>query len=65
VAVFDPANGANYVSANAGTTAAYATGGTGRFDMVTVASVPEPTALSLGAIGLAALIFRQRVVARR
>jgi len=39
---------------------AYATSGTARLDMVEVVSVPEPTALSLGALGLAALFFRQR-----
>jgi hypothetical protein len=44
---------------------AYATSGTARFDMVEVVSVPEPTVLSVGALGVLALIFRQRVVARR
>lgn len=65
VAVFDPADGANYISSNAGTTAAYATGGTGRFDMVSVTSVPEPSTLALSALGLTTLLFRQRMVARR
>lgn len=65
VAAFDPAAGGNYVSSNLGTPAAYSSSGTSRFDMVTVASVPEPTALSLGAVGLLGLIFRQRRVARR
>lgn len=44
---------------------AYASSGTARFDMVEVVSVPEPTALTLGAVGLIGLIFRQRLVARR
>ena len=66
VAVFDPANGANYISANAGTTTAYAATGTGRFDMVTVASVvPEPTAFALGALGLLGIMFRKRAGAHQ
>jgi hypothetical protein len=44
---------------------AYAATGTARFDMVEVVAVPEPTALSVAGLGLAMLIFRQRVVARR
>jgi hypothetical protein len=65
VAVFAPADGANYISANAGTTAAYATTGTARFDMVSVTSVPEPSAFALGALGISAMIFRKRLVALR
>lgn len=59
-------SGANaFVASSA--TGTYAGTGTWRFDMVTVsgAVVPEPTALSLAGLGLAMLIFRQRVVARR
>ncbi len=59
VAVFDPSAGNNYIGANAGTTAAYATSGTARFDMVTVTGdalvVPEPGTIALSGIGLAAL----------
>lgn len=44
---------------------AYATSGTARFDMVEVVAVPEPAALSVAGLGLAILLFRQRVVARR
>lgn len=65
VAAFDPAAGGNYVSSNLGTPAAYSTSGTARFDMVTVASVPEPTTLTLGALGMLGLIFRKRLVAPR
>jgi len=55
----------NYVASNPSGT--YAASGTWRFDMVGVSGtvVPEPTALSVAGLGLAALIFRQRVVARR
>lgn len=63
VAVFDPVNGANYISANAGTTTAYATTGTARFDMVSVSSlpVPEPSTLALAGLGgIAALIGFRR-----
>lgn len=61
-AVFDPVNGANYISANAGTTAAYATTGTGRFDYLTVSgnAVPEPSTLALGSLAATALLFRRR-----
>ena len=65
LAAFDPAAGGNYVSSFAGTTAAYSTSGTARFDMVTVASVPEPTSLTLGLLGMGAMIFRKRLVALR
>jgi len=44
---------------------AYAATGTARFDMVEVTSVPEPTALSLGLLGLGGMIFRKRLVAPR
>jgi hypothetical protein len=58
---------ASYTLGGGTTTGDYGTGGTWRFDNVTVsgAAVPEPTALSVGALGLLGLIFRQRVVARR
>ena len=59
-------SGANsFVASSA--TGSYAGTGTWRFDMVTVsgAVVPEPTAFSVAGLGLAMLIFRQRVVARR
>ena len=65
LAAFDPAAGGNYVSSFAGTTAAYSTSGTARFDMVTVASVPEPTSLTLGLLGMGVMIFRKRLVALR
>lgn len=44
---------------------AYAITGTARFDMVEVTSVPEPTSLSLAALGIGAMIFRKRLVALR
>ncbi len=58
---------ASYTPGGGTTTGDYGTAGTWRFDNVTISgvAVPEPSAFSLGAIGLAALIFRQRVVARR
>lgn len=56
--------GANQFAASA---TSYAGTGTWRFDMVNVAGtvVPEPTTLSLGALGLMTLIFRRRLVAPR
>lgn len=67
VAVFDSGTGGgtSYISANAGTTAAYSTSGTGRFDEVGVSGVaieatPEPTTLALGGLGLAALAILRR-----
>lgn len=58
---------ASYTPGGGTATGDYGTSGTWRFDNVTLSgvAVPEPTALSLGAIGLATLIFRQRLVARR
>lgn len=56
--------GANQFVASNGSSS-YAASGTWRFDMVQVAAVPEPAAMSLGALGLVTLIFRQRMVARR
>jgi len=63
VAVFDPVNGSNYISANAGTVGAYSTGGTTRFDMVQVAAVPEPSSFILGGAlcgGLGLRMLRRR-----
>lgn len=59
------AGGNQFIASNGAST--YAGTGTWRFDMVTVSSVavPEPTALSLGALGMLGLIFRNRQVARR
>lgn len=59
-------SGANaFLASNS--SSSYAASGTWRFDMVNISGtvVPEPTVLSLGAVGLLGLIFRQRVVARR
>lgn len=58
---------ASYTPGGGTTTGDYGASGTWRFDNVTVsgAVVPEPTVLSVGALGLLGLIFRQRVVARR
>jgi len=44
----------------ASTTATYGTGGTWRFDMVTVDAIPEPSTALLGAIGALALLRRRR-----
>ncbi|MEI7685350.1 MAG: PEP-CTERM sorting domain-containing protein, partial [Planctomycetota bacterium] len=63
VAVFDPVNGSNYISANTGAAADYRTTGTTRFDMVQVASVPEPSSFILGGAlcgGLGLRMLRRR-----
>jgi len=62
VAVFDPVNGSNYISANAGTTAAYSANGTLRLDMFTISgtAVPEPGTLGLLIVGAFAAIRRRR-----
>ena len=65
VAVFDSGTGGGtqYISSNAGTTAAYSTSGTGRFDMVSVigTAVPEPSTLALaGLSGLCVLVCRRQ-----
>lgn len=67
VAVFDPtgANGANYISSNAGTTAAYTSAGTARFDMVTVSVIPEPSTWAMLISGGALLLGAQRLRRRR
>ena len=49
---------ANFVAANTGN--AYATGGTWRFDMVTVDAIPEPSSTLFGALGMIALLRRRR-----
>lgn len=71
VSVFSPvdfvaANTTTPFSANTGyevarnTISNYAASGTWRFDMVTVAAVPEPSAALLGGLGLLALLRRRR-----
>jgi len=64
LAVFDPVNGSNYISSNAGTTAAYSTGGTFRLDNISISGVPEPTSIALlsvaGVAGLAASYRRRK-----
>ncbi len=59
--------GAVYAPNTSSATGDYGAAGTWRFDNVTISGtvVPEPTALSLGAVGLLALVFRQRMGARR
>lgn len=61
-AVFDPANGTNYISANAGTTTAYSTSGTGRFDGVSLSGtvVPEPTVVTLAGLAAVSLLAVRR-----
>lgn len=56
VAVFDPVNGANYISSNAGTTTAYSVNGTLRLDMVTI--IPTPGAAAL--LGIGGLMISRR-----
>jgi hypothetical protein len=67
VAVFDPVNGSNYISSNAGTVAAYSTAGTFRLDNISIngtSAVPEPTSIALlsvaGFAGLAANYRRRK-----
>ncbi len=64
VSVFDQSGTApgNYISSNAGTSAAYGTTGTARFDLVTVSSVatPEPTTLAFAGLCGAGLLARRR-----
>jgi len=67
LAVFDPVNGVNYISSNAGTTAAYGTTGTFRLDNISIngtSAVPEPTSIALlsvaGIAGLAANYRRRK-----
>jgi hypothetical protein len=52
------AGAAQYFPANPGSS--YGTTGTWRFDMVTVKSIPEPSAALLGGLGLLALLRRRR-----
>jgi len=70
LAAFDPVNGANYISSNLGTTAAYGTGGTGRFDMVSVSgtfsAVPEPSEYAaMAGAGLVGFAIWRRRMARK
>ena len=67
LAVFDPVNGSNYISSNAGTTAAYSVNGTFRLDNIAISgtsAVPEPTSIALlsvaGFAGLAASYRRRK-----
>jgi hypothetical protein len=67
VSIFDPTgfNGGNYISSNAGTTAAYNPGGTGRFDLVTVSTVAEPSSGVLAGCVLLAGAAARRLRRRR
>lgn len=58
---------ASYTPGGGTGTGDYGTGGTWRFDNVTFAGtvVPEPTVLSLVALGVLGLMFRQRLAVRR
>lgn len=55
VSTFGPGSGAYVASSSTGT---YATGGTWRFDMVTISgtAVPEPSAVIIGGLGLIGLV---------
>lgn len=61
VSVFDPSNGTGYTASNTGST--YSTAGTARFDLVTLAAVPEPSFYIL--LGIGGLLCAQRFVRRR
>ncbi len=68
VSVFDPVDGANYISSNAGTTAAYSVNGTFRNDVITINGtaippVPEPASLAVFA-GAGAISLRRRRVTK-
>jgi hypothetical protein len=67
LSVFDPVDGSNYISSNAGTTSGtggYSTTGTFRLDNIAIRGVPEPTSIALlsvaGFAGLAANYRRRK-----